>query len=120
MVGLVMLASFMVYSFVLIYPRDFAPRTGRSISWFGIAGLLMPLGILSEVFFSVPPLLVLASGVAMVVFMAFRRDCSEFVPRSRGRGRLEHACDPRRPVSRRIISLQFYSPEIPPCAVSPS
>ncbi|WP_024342164.1 hypothetical protein [Bradyrhizobium japonicum] len=115
-VGLMMLAGFMVYGFVLIYLRDFAPgkekwiadyavgkhfesrlahvhgnlfalinvaiglvlarfplpkATGRSISWLGIAGLLMPLGILSEVFFSVPPLLVLAGGVAMVVCMAW-------------------------------------------------
>ncbi len=115
-VGVMMLAGFMVYGFVLIYLRDFAPgkekwiadyavgkhfesrlahvhdnlfvlinvaiglvlarfplpkATGRSISWLGIAGLLMPLGILSEVSFSVPPLLVLAGGMAMIVCMAW-------------------------------------------------
>lgn len=115
-VGLIALAGFMLYGFVLIYLRDFAPgkeqwianyavgkhfesrlahvhgnlfaliniavglvlarfplpkATARSISWLGIAGLLMPLGILSEVLFSVPPVLVLAGGIAMVVCMAW-------------------------------------------------
>ena len=115
-IGLIMLAGFMLYGFVLIYLRDFAPgkeqwianyavgkhfesrlahvhgnlfaqiniavglvlarfplpkATGRSISWLGIAGLLMPLGILSEVLFSVPPVLVLVGGIAMVVCMAW-------------------------------------------------
>ena len=115
-VGLMMLAGFMLYGFVLIYLRDFAPgkeqwianyavgkhfesrlahvhgnlfaliniavglvldriplpkATGRSISWLGIAGLLMPLGILSEVLFSVPPVLVLVGGIAMVVSMVW-------------------------------------------------
>lgn len=115
-VGLIMLAAFMLYGFVLIYLRDFAPgkekwiadysvgkhfesrlahvhgnlfaliniavglvlsrfqlpaATARSISWLGIAGLFMPLGILSEVLFSVPPVLVLAGGIAMVACMAW-------------------------------------------------
>lgn len=115
-IGLIALAGFMLYGFVLIYLRDFAPgkeqwianyavgkhfesrlahvhgnlfaliniavglvlvrfplpkATARSISWLGIAGLLMPLGILSEVLFSVPPVLVLVGGVAMVVCMVW-------------------------------------------------
>lgn len=114
--GLMMLAGFMFYGFVLIYLRDFAPgkekwiadyavgkhfesrlahvhgnlfaliniavglvlarfqlpkATGSWISWLGIAGLLMPLGILSEVVFSVPPVLVLAGGIAMIVCMGW-------------------------------------------------
>lgn len=114
--GLMMLAGFMFYGFVLIYLRDFAPgkekwiadyavgkhfesrlahvhgnlfaliniavglvlarfplpkATGRWISWLGIAGLLMPLGILSEVLLSVPPVLVLAGGIAMIACMVW-------------------------------------------------
>lgn len=115
-VGLLFLAAFMLYGFVLIYLRDFAPGkeqwiadyavgkhfesrlahvhgnlfaliniavglvltrfslpevTGRWISWLGIAGLLMPLGILSEVVFSVPPVLVIVGGISIVVCMAW-------------------------------------------------
>lgn len=115
-IGLLMLAGFMLYGFVLIYLRDFAPgkeqwiadyatgkhfesrlahvhgnlfaliniavglvlahfplprTTRRWISWLGIAGLLMPLGIMSEVLLSVPPIFVLAGGVAMVVCMGW-------------------------------------------------
>lgn len=115
-VGLMMMAGFMLYGFVLIYLRDLAPgkekwiadyavgehfesrlahvhgnlfaliniavglvlsrfqlpaATGRLISWLGIAGLLMPLGILSEVLFSAPPVLVIAGGIAMVACMAW-------------------------------------------------
>jgi hypothetical protein len=39
------------------------------VSWLALAGMLMPLGILSEVLFGVPPLLVLAGGVSMVAAM---------------------------------------------------
>ena len=115
-VGLLFLAAFMLYGFVLIYLRDFAPgkeqwianyafgkhfesrlahvhgnlfalvniavglvllrfplpeATDRWISWLGIAGLLMPLGILSEVLFSVPPVLVIVGGISMVVCMGW-------------------------------------------------
>lgn len=115
-VGLLFLAAFMLYGFVLIYLRDFAPgkeqwianyavgkhfesrlahvhgnlfaliniavglvllrfplpeATGLWISRLGIAGLLMPLGILSEVLFSVPPILVIFGGISMIVCMAW-------------------------------------------------
>lgn len=115
-VGLMMLAGFMLYGFVLIYLRDFAPgkeqwianyavgkhfesrlahahgnlfaliniavglvltrfplseTSARWISWLGIAGLLMPLGILSEVLFSMPPVFVIVGGVSMVACMAW-------------------------------------------------
>ena len=101
----------MVYGFVLIYLRDFAPgkeewiagsltgkhfesrlahvhgnlfaflnvvigyllvalplqeRSARIVSWLALAGMLMPIGILTEVLFGVPPLLVLVGGVSMV------------------------------------------------------
>ena len=109
--GLFFLAGFMVYGFVLIYLRDFAPgkeewiagsltgkhfesrlahvhgnlfaflnvvigyllvalplqeRSARIVSWLALAGMLMPIGILTEVLFGVPPLLVLVGGVSMV------------------------------------------------------
>ncbi len=109
--GFLFMAGFMVYGFVLIYLRDFAPgkeewiaayaigehfetrlahvhgnlfaflniligylllrlpiqdRTARTISWLALAGMLMPLGILSELWFGLPPLLVIVGGVSMV------------------------------------------------------
>lgn len=39
------------------------------ISWLTLAGMLMPLGILAEVLFGAPPVLVLVGGIAMVVAM---------------------------------------------------
>nr|TFG54931.1 MAG: hypothetical protein E4H34_01520 [Hyphomicrobiales bacterium] len=114
--GLLFLAGFMLYGFVLIYLRDFAPgkeawiaeySTGKHfesrlahvhgnlfaflnvmigylllrlpvksagakwISWLGLAGMLMPIGILSEVVLGVPPLLVLVGGIAMIVSIAW-------------------------------------------------
>lgn len=112
--GLFFLAGFMLYGFVLIYLRDFAPgkeewiagsltgkhfesrlahvhgnlfaflnvvigyllialplreRSARLVSWLALAGMLMPVGILTEVLFGVPPLLVLVGGVSMLAAM---------------------------------------------------
>jgi hypothetical protein len=39
----------------------------RAISWLALAGLLMPVGIIAHALFSVPPVLVLAGGIAMIV-----------------------------------------------------
>lgn len=109
--GFLFMAGFMVYGFVLIYLRDFAPGkeewiaayaigehfearlahvhgnlfaflniligylllrlpiqdcTARTISWLALAGMLMPLGILSELWFGLPPVLVIIGGVSMV------------------------------------------------------
>ena len=38
-----------------------------SISWLALIGLLMPIGILSEVYFGFPPIFVLIGAVAMTV-----------------------------------------------------
>ncbi len=35
------------------------------ISWLALIGLLMPLGILSEVYFGIPPILVLVGSLDM-------------------------------------------------------
>lgn len=100
----------MVYGFILIYLRDFAPgkeewiasysigkhfetrlahvhgnlfaflniligylllrfqsqlSNAKAISWLALIGLLMPIGILSEVYFGIPPVLVLIGAMAM-------------------------------------------------------
>lgn len=114
--GLLFLAAFMIYGFVLIYLRDFAPgkeqwiasysigkhfesrlahahgnlfallniavglvllrlpvprSSVRWISTLALAGMLMPLGILSEVLFSVPPALVIVGGLSMIAATAW-------------------------------------------------
>lgn len=109
-IGFIVMGAFMLYGFLLIYLRDFAPNklewvanysigkhfesrlahvhgnlfavinviigflliqfSGRIadsklISWLALAGLLMPIGILTEVYFGMPPLLVLIGAIAM-------------------------------------------------------
>jgi hypothetical protein len=109
-IGFLTMGLFMLYGFLLIYLRDFAPNklewinsysTGKhfesrlahvhgnlfsllniiigflliqfskrlnqsaTISWLALGGLLMPLGILSEVYFGLPPILVLVGAVSM-------------------------------------------------------
>lgn len=46
----------------------------KAISWLALTGLLMPIGILSEVYFGLPPALVLVGAIAMtasVVWLGF-------------------------------------------------
>lgn len=114
--GFLFLAAFMLYGFVLIYLRDFAPGkeawiadyavgkhfesrlahvhgnlfafinvvvgylllrlplgefAAKGISWLTLAGMLLPIGILAEVLFGLPPLLVIVGGVSMVGAMAW-------------------------------------------------
>lgn len=109
-IGFLVMGLFMLYGFLLIYLRDFAPDKAawvdsysfgkhfesrlahvhgnlfaflniligylllrfseqlkhvKTISWFALAGLLMPLGILAEIYFGVPPALVLVGAIAM-------------------------------------------------------
>ena len=114
-VGLFVLAGFMLYGFLLIYLRDFAPdREAWAASYgdgkhfearlahvhgalfavlnialgfvldklhtaedgprkgaaaLGLAGLLMPVGILGEVYFGIPPVLVLLGVMVMIASM---------------------------------------------------
>jgi hypothetical protein len=46
---------------------QFSKRLNKSntISWLALGGLLMPLGILSEVYFGLPPVLVLVGAISM-------------------------------------------------------
>ena len=39
----------------------------KTISWVALAGLLMPIGILSEVYFGLPPILVLVGAMTMTI-----------------------------------------------------
>lgn len=109
-IGFLVMGFFMVYGFILIYLRDFAPgkeewiasysigkhfetrlahvhgnlfaflniligylllrfqsqlSNAKAISWLALIGLLMPIGILSEVYFGIPPILVLIGAMAM-------------------------------------------------------
>ena len=110
--GFLLMGIFMLYGFLLIYLRDFAPsklewinnysvgkhfesrlahvhgnlfsvlniiigflliqfngqiHSGKIISWLAMIGLLMPIGILTEVYFGLPPLLVLIGASSMTL-----------------------------------------------------
>lgn len=114
--GFLFLMMFMLYGFVLIFLRDFAPGkeqwiadyavgkhfesrlahvhgnlfaliniavglvlvcmpvaagTKRWTSGLTLAGMLMPLGILTEVIFGVPPFFVIIGGISMVLAMGW-------------------------------------------------
>ena len=115
-VGLLVMAGFMLYGFVLIYLRDFAPgkeewiasysmgkhfevrlahvhgalfsllnlalgfvlarlgsasdRARTAAAGLGLAGLLMPIGILAEVYLGLSPILVLIGAMAMTASVA--------------------------------------------------
>jgi hypothetical protein len=109
-IGFLTMGAFIVFGFLLIYLRDFAPgkeewvnsysvgkhfesrlahvhgnlfaflniligylllhfqsKLGNTnmISWLALAGLLMPIGILAEVYFGAPPVFVLIGAIAM-------------------------------------------------------
>lgn len=40
-------------------------RNAKSISWLSLTGILMPLGILAEIYFGAPPIFVLIGAAAM-------------------------------------------------------
>lgn len=108
--GFLTMGGFMLYGFLLIYLRDFAPgkeewantysvgkhfesrlahvhgnlfaflniligyfllhfkdklQNVAAISWLALIGLLMPIGILTEVYFGLPPALVLIGAISM-------------------------------------------------------
>lgn len=109
-IGFLVMGGFMLYGFLLIYLRDFAPDKqawaetyssgkhfesrlahvhgnlfavlnvvigylllhfsgkldhAKAISWLAMTGLLMPVGILAEVYLGVPPAGVLVGAIAM-------------------------------------------------------
>jgi len=111
-IGFLTMGFFMVYGFLLIYLRDFAPdkekwiaeysvgkhfetrlahvhgnlfaflnivigflllhfnsqlKHVKSISWLALVGILMPLGILAEVYLGAPPIFVLIGAFSIIV-----------------------------------------------------
>ena len=50
--------------YLLLHFRD-KLKSVKAISWLALTGLLMPIGILSEVYFGLPPALVLIGAIAM-------------------------------------------------------
>ena len=50
--------------YLLLHFRDKLQNV-KAISWLALTGLLMPIGILTEVYFGVPPVLVLIGAIAM-------------------------------------------------------
>lgn len=115
-VGLIVMAGFMLYGFLLIYLRDFAPDKEawiasygvgahfesrlahvhgnlfallnlvlgfvlarlvtasdawrRTTAWLGLVGLLMPLGILAEIYLGLSPVFVLLGAASMIAAVA--------------------------------------------------
>jgi hypothetical protein len=53
-----------VIGFLLLHFHSTLKNT-KAISWLAIIGLLMPIGILSEVYFGLPPILVLHGAMSM-------------------------------------------------------
>lgn len=52
--------------YLLIHFKDRIKNT-KAISWIALTGLLMPIGILAEVYLGLPPYLVLVGATAMTV-----------------------------------------------------
>jgi len=55
----------------LLWQLPIAAKAASRISWLALAGMLMPIGILTEVLFGVPPLLVIVGGVSIVASMVY-------------------------------------------------
>jgi hypothetical protein len=51
----------------LLLHFDSKLKNTKTISWLALTGLLMPIGILTEVYFGLPPALVLIGAIAMTV-----------------------------------------------------
>lgn len=62
-----------VIGYLLLQFKDKLQNT-KTISWLALTGLLMPIGILTEVYFGLPPALVLIGAIAMttsVIWIGF-------------------------------------------------
>jgi len=111
-IGFLTMAFFMLYGFLLIYLRDFAPdkeawiaeyttgkhfesrlahvhgnlfaflnivigflllhfknqlKHSKQISWLALIGILMPLGILAELYLGAPPIFVLLGAISIII-----------------------------------------------------
>ena len=55
-----------VIGYLLIHFQEKLNNT-KIISWLALTGILMPLGILAEVYFGAPPIFVLIGAIAMTI-----------------------------------------------------
>lgn len=55
----------------LLMHLSIAETTAKKISLLALAGMLMPIGILSEVLFGLPPFMVIIGGISMVLAVAW-------------------------------------------------
>lgn len=55
-----------VIGYLLIH-FDNRIRNIKTISWLALSGMLMPLGILAEIYFGAPPIFVLLGAIAMTI-----------------------------------------------------
>ncbi len=49
----------------LLFKLDIHPKQKKIVSWAGVCGLLMPMGILAELVLSAPPIFVLLGAISM-------------------------------------------------------
>lgn len=54
-----------VFGFLLL-KLPIEARTARWVSWLALAGLLMPIGILAEIYVGLSPILVIVGGLSML------------------------------------------------------
>jgi len=52
--------------YLLLHFRNELKNT-KAISWLALVGLLMPVGILAEVYFGAPPVLVLVGAISIII-----------------------------------------------------
>ena len=57
----------MILGIALIHMQEAREKLLKAVEGFGLLGLLMPLGILAEVYLGTPPYLVLVGGVAILI-----------------------------------------------------
>jgi hypothetical protein len=55
----------------LVLRLPIAAGSAKAVSWLGFIGMMMPLGIMAEVYLGTPPWFVMAGGIAMVASMAW-------------------------------------------------
>ncbi len=57
----------MILGIALIHMQAAKQNLLKAVEGFGLLGLLMPLGILAEVYFGAPPFLVLLGGISILI-----------------------------------------------------
>ena len=55
----------------LVLRLPIAATSAKWVSWLGFIGMMMPLGIMAEVYLGTPPWFVMAGGIAMVTSMVW-------------------------------------------------